>query len=216
MYRAPRLRRCVLFPSPARHRTEKVDGPTLPALFPHSHGLLTLHSFPTTHHLLPPTLKSSFLLGAGGNNLGFRLKRKRFVIETVHLGVEGGVGERRTEPAQEVRRMLAVAGKEQDGVGVEGVEGVEKVGIQGVEGVEKVGIQGVEKVGIQGVEKVQGGVGMPRGPKEEKKKRGKVRFGGEVEVTADKGGARHGHEHAHREGGKRPVVRHDRMDLYDF
>ncbi len=104
--------------------------------------------------------------------------------------------------------MLAVAGKEQDGVGVEGVEGVEKVGIQGVEG--------VEKVGIQGVEKVQGGVGMPRGPKEEKKKRGKVRFGGEVEVTADKGGARHGHEHAHREGGKRPVVRHDRMDLYDF
>jgi len=190
MYRAPRLRRCVLVPSPTRHRTEKVDGPTLPALFPHSHGLLTLHSFPTTHHLLPPTLKSSFLLGAGGNNLGFRLKRKRFVIETVHLGVEGGVGERRTEPAQEVRRMLALAGKEQDGVGVEGVEGVEKVGIQGVEKV--------------------------RGPKEEKKKRGKVRFGGEVEVTADKGGARHGHEHAHREGGKRPVVRHDRMDLYDF
>lgn len=86
--------------------------------------------------------------------------------------------------------MLALAGKEQDGVGVEGVEGVEKVGIQGVEKV--------------------------RGPKEEKKKRGKVRFGGEVEVTADKGGARHGHEHAHREGGKRPVVRHDRMDLYDF
>ncbi len=88
-----------------------IDDPTLAPLFPHSHGLLTLHSFPKTHSLLPSTLKHSSLLGvsqsastsasqggAGENNLSFRLKRKQFVLETLHLGVEGGVGERRTEP----------------------------------------------------------------------------------------------------------------------
>jgi hypothetical protein len=32
------------------------------------------------------------------NNIAFKLKRKRLIIETLHLGVEGGVGERRTEP----------------------------------------------------------------------------------------------------------------------
>lgn len=39
--------------------------------------------------------------GAGGlaNNLAFRVtRRKGFVVETLHLDVEGGVGERRTAP----------------------------------------------------------------------------------------------------------------------
>jgi elongator complex protein 4 len=34
--------------------------------------------------------------GTGENNLAFRCTRKRFVIETLHLDAEGGVGERRT------------------------------------------------------------------------------------------------------------------------
>lgn len=86
-----------------------------PALGPHYaplHGLLTLHSFPTSHALVPPTLRHSTLLGvsqsatnerggggAGENNLGFRVKRKGLVVETAHLGIEGGSGERRTAPA---------------------------------------------------------------------------------------------------------------------
>ncbi|KAJ9126333.1 hypothetical protein QFC24_002066 [Naganishia onofrii] len=49
--------------------------------------------------------KHSSLLGLGAgstgqNNLAFKLKRKRLIIETLHLGVEGGVGERRTEPTR--------------------------------------------------------------------------------------------------------------------
>lgn len=71
--------------------------------FPHNHGLVQIHSLPTMHTLLPPAQKHSSLLGlgpgsTGQNNLAFKLKRKRLIIETLHLGVEGGVGERRTEP----------------------------------------------------------------------------------------------------------------------
>lgn len=39
------------------------------------------------------------MLSAGGSNdLGFKLRRKRFAIETFHLPPEGGVVTRRTEP----------------------------------------------------------------------------------------------------------------------
>lgn len=41
---------------------------------------------------------SSHSEGGGENNLGFKCTRKRFVIETLHLDVEGGVSERRTAP----------------------------------------------------------------------------------------------------------------------
>lgn len=79
------------------------DDPSLSASFPHSHGLVHVHRLPSPGTLLPPAYKHSTLLGlgvgsSGQNNLAFRLKRRRFVIETLHLGVEGGVGERRTEP----------------------------------------------------------------------------------------------------------------------
>jgi elongator complex protein 4 len=62
--------------------------------------------------LLSPSYKHSTLLGLGAgstgqNNLSFRLKRKRFVIETLHLGVEGGVGERRTEPPSTMKSLSA-------------------------------------------------------------------------------------------------------------
>ncbi|KAG9019311.1 hypothetical protein FRB90_004024 [Tulasnella sp. 427] len=36
--------------------------------------------------------------GGGENNLGFKCTRKRFIIETLHFDVEGGVSERRTAP----------------------------------------------------------------------------------------------------------------------
>jgi len=61
---------------------------------------------PTT--LLPPSYRFSELLGlhtgggigtttgGGENNLAFKCMRKRFVIETLHLDIEGGVSERRT------------------------------------------------------------------------------------------------------------------------
>ena len=115
--------------------------------------------------------------------MGFKLKRKRFVIETVHLGVEGGVGERRTEPAPEIGRMLASVPIEE---------------------------RGAEDSSIEGVEKISEGVDMPRGPKDDEKRvRGKVRFGN-VHVESDRGG------HTHGTGAGRPVVRHDRMDLYEF
>lgn len=39
------------------------------------------------------------MLSAGGSNdLAFKLRRKRFAIETFHLPPEGGVVTRRTEP----------------------------------------------------------------------------------------------------------------------
>jgi elongator complex protein 4 len=37
--------------------------------------------------------------GGGENNLAFKCMRKRMIFETLHLDLEGGVGERRTTPA---------------------------------------------------------------------------------------------------------------------
>lgn len=48
--------------------------------------------------LLPPSTKLSVLSAGGSNDLGFKLRRKRFTIETFHLPPEGGVVTRRTEP----------------------------------------------------------------------------------------------------------------------
>jgi elongator complex protein 4 len=36
--------------------------------------------------------------GSGENNLAFKCTRKRLIFETLHLDLEGGVGERRTKP----------------------------------------------------------------------------------------------------------------------
>jgi elongator complex protein 4 len=48
--------------------------------------------------LLPPSTKLSVLSAGGSNDLAFKLRRKRFAIETFHLPPEGGVVTRRTEP----------------------------------------------------------------------------------------------------------------------
>ena len=83
--------------------------PSLAAIFPTHHGLLHIHTLPASHTLLPPSDKFSALRGlsssalstggSGENNLAFKCMRKRLIFETLHLDLEGGVGERRTTPS---------------------------------------------------------------------------------------------------------------------
>ncbi|KAN0060274.1 Elongator subunit elp4 [Thecaphora frezii] len=51
--------------------------------------------------------------GGGENNLAFKVRRKRLVIETLHLDVEGGVSERRTKPPKNMDegKVGAAAGR---------------------------------------------------------------------------------------------------------
>jgi len=100
-----------------------------------AHGLLTPHSLPCRGHILAPALRHSTLLGVNGGseqNLGFRLKRRRWVVETVHLGIEGGGSERRTEPVAKVVKAQPAE--------VEGVEPA-RVAVQ----VDKETVEKVEK-----------------------------------------------------------------------
>ena len=86
-----------------------IANPALSALSPSHHGLLEIHALPSPHTLISPSDKHSVLRGlssaamsAGGsgeNNLAFKCTRKRLIFETLHLDVEGGVGERRTTPS---------------------------------------------------------------------------------------------------------------------
>jgi elongator complex protein 4 len=83
--------------------------PSLMETFPTHHGFVHVHALPAPHTLVPPSDRYSVLRGlsssavaAGGsgeNNLAFRCTRKRLVVETLHLDLEGGVGERRTTPS---------------------------------------------------------------------------------------------------------------------
>lgn len=80
--------------------------PSLVGLFPSHHGLVQIHKLPAPHTILPASDKYSTLrglsssaganAGSGENNLAFRCTRKRLILETIHLDVEGGVTERRT------------------------------------------------------------------------------------------------------------------------
>lgn len=84
--------------------------PVLAPTFPSYSGLLKVHATPSAQTLLDPSRRFSQLrglnstnsatgTGGGENNLAFKCMRKRLVVETLHLDVEGGVGERRTTPA---------------------------------------------------------------------------------------------------------------------
>ncbi|KIY45359.1 PAXNEB-domain-containing protein [Fistulina hepatica ATCC 64428] len=90
--------------------------PSLVSTFPAYHGLFHIYTLPCPQSLLPPSDKYSTLRGlhatgtgvsgsapvgasSGENNLAFKCTRKRLVIETLHLDVEGGVSERRTTPS---------------------------------------------------------------------------------------------------------------------
>ncbi|KAJ7783473.1 Elongator complex protein 4 [Mycena maculata] len=90
--------------------------PALALAFPASQGLVRLHTLPAPLALVPPSDRLSTLRGAntgggGENNLGFKCTRKRLVFETVHLGVEGGVGERRSARTVEEGQVDVEKGK---------------------------------------------------------------------------------------------------------
>ncbi|KAJ7042524.1 PAXNEB-domain-containing protein [Mycena alexandri] len=86
--------------------------PALAAAFPAHHGLLQIHTLPAPTALVPAsdrfsTLRGTAAVGGGENNLGFKCTRKRLVFETVHLGVEGGVGDRRTSAPAAASELAA-------------------------------------------------------------------------------------------------------------
>ncbi|KAF8600343.1 hypothetical protein BDV93DRAFT_525485 [Ceratobasidium sp. AG-I] len=80
------------------------DDPTASLSFPTHHGLVRISSSPSPGMLRAPSISRSILRGmtssgphgGGENNLAFRCTRRRLVIETMHLGAEGGVGARQT------------------------------------------------------------------------------------------------------------------------
>lgn len=76
---------------------------------------------PAPHALVAASDKFSTLRGlysaagsSGGgseNNLAFKCTRKRLVFETLHLDLEGGVGERRTTPAATSEAVISAVNK---------------------------------------------------------------------------------------------------------
>ncbi|CUA70817.1 elongator complex protein 4 [Rhizoctonia solani] len=72
--------------------------------FPNHHGLVKVSSTPSHGTLRAPSISRSVLRGminsgphgGGENNLAFRCTRRKLVIETMHLGAEGGIGARQT------------------------------------------------------------------------------------------------------------------------
>ncbi|KAJ7456711.1 hypothetical protein FB451DRAFT_1512112 [Mycena latifolia] len=67
---------------------------------PSAHGLVRIHTLLLRRAWCPRVDRFSTLRGAvagsGENNLGFKCTRKRLAFETLHLDIDGGVGERRT------------------------------------------------------------------------------------------------------------------------
>ncbi|KAJ1730910.1 Elongator subunit elp4 [Coemansia sp. Benny D160-2] len=78
------------------------------------HGFVHIRKLPRLNSLTASTGRLSLLNTGGGsaNNLAFRLRRKKFSIETYHLPIEGGVSERRVpskpdEPKTQTRKLGA-------------------------------------------------------------------------------------------------------------
>ena len=132
-------------------------------------------------------------------------------METVHLGIEGGTGERRTAPVEDAKGVIDSGSTDRQRTQTDGAE-----------------VEGVDVVGLPTPIKTKG-----EGEHGKKVRRARVRFGGEeevlVEVVKDPGGkeggdghAGHGHEHgrehdhAHAPRQVRPVIRHDKPELYEF
>lgn len=93
--------------------TSVTGNPSLSAMFSKHHGFVHIHSLPAPLTLIPPSDRLSTLRGltsSGENNLAFKCMRKRLIFETLHLDVEGGVGERRTTPASSVLDDLSHEG----------------------------------------------------------------------------------------------------------
>lgn len=89
--------------------TVLIATPSLLEIFPTYHGLVRIHSVPSPHTLVSASERYSTLRGLsssagspeGGseNNLAFKCTRKRLNFETLHLDLDGGIGERRTTPS---------------------------------------------------------------------------------------------------------------------
>ncbi|KAK4514424.1 uncharacterized protein ATC70_002019 [Mucor velutinosus] len=77
------------------------------------HGFFHVHKLPVLNSLLPPSTKLSVLSAGGSNDLGFKLRRKRFAIETFHLPPEGGVVTRRTEPPSSASTSTAASSSDE-------------------------------------------------------------------------------------------------------
>lgn len=104
--------------------TSFAASPALRDVFPDSTGALRVFRTPAIGTLTNPSLRASVLRGmgagsaahptrgaggAGGgeNNLAFKVRRKRLVIDTLHLDTDGGVRERRTKPSEEAPARTA-------------------------------------------------------------------------------------------------------------
>jgi elongator complex protein 4 len=169
----------------------------LAAAYAPAHGLLTPLKLNARGHVIAPALRHSALLGvAAGSeqNLGFRLKRRRWVVESVHLGIEGGSGERRTEP---VSRPVAATAAGPPVVST------------AVEGIDTPPAPAPAPAPSKTI------------PAKEKKPRARVRFGeDEVMVSLDSGKppVARGHDHGPLKAKMAPkvAIRHDRPDLYEF
>ncbi|WFC95801.1 Elongator subunit elp4 [Malassezia brasiliensis] len=98
--------------------TSFAASPALRDVFPDTTGALRVFRTPSIGTLTNPSLRASVLRGmgagsaahptrgaggAGGgeNNLAFKVRRKRLVIDTLHLDTDGGVRERRTKPSED-------------------------------------------------------------------------------------------------------------------
>lgn len=77
---------------------------------------------PTINSLVPSSTKLSVLSGGGGNNLGFKLRRKKFTIETFHLPPEGGINERRVPEKDQSNKSKKKDDKNKNKLGI-GVSG---------------------------------------------------------------------------------------------
>ncbi|GAA5872111.1 hypothetical protein JCM1840_006321 [Sporobolomyces johnsonii] len=94
--------------------TSFAASPTLTAQFPRHAGLLSLPKLPALGTLTAPSAKLSVLRGLGGggegreNLLGFRVKRRRFVVEVVSDDPVGGGGEDEAERKRREERRRKV------------------------------------------------------------------------------------------------------------
>lgn len=85
---------------------------------------MRIHTLPAPQGLVAASDRFSTLRGpVAENNLGFKCTRKRLVFETLHLDVDGGVGERRT-PAAIPQASETVS----EGVGAARKKGRKRVG----------------------------------------------------------------------------------------
>ncbi|KAJ1969620.1 Elongator subunit elp4 [Dispira parvispora] len=70
---------------------------------PKYHGFFYVHKQPLLNSLVPSSTRLSAITGTqlSANNLAFKQKRHKFVIETFYLPPEGGVSERRVAPSKD-------------------------------------------------------------------------------------------------------------------